>query len=116
MVYKINDNNYFRLRDMAMLLNGTPAQFSIGYDDVNGITLTPGEAYSPVGWELTGAADDRRTAELSGDSVTINGKKVDLLAFKIDDTNFFKLRDLGTLLGFTVDWNEIDGVTVTTGK
>ena len=31
-VYKIGDSNYFKIRDLAAVLNGTGKQFSVGYD------------------------------------------------------------------------------------
>ena len=32
-VYKIMGNNYFKLRDVAMMLNGSGKQFAVDYDD-----------------------------------------------------------------------------------
>ena len=51
--YKINNANYFKLRDVAMLVNGTKAQFSIDYDrEKKAIMITTGQPYQPVGGEL----------------------------------------------------------------
>ena len=30
--YNVNDNNFFKLRDLAMLLNGTTSQFNVDFD------------------------------------------------------------------------------------
>ena len=39
--YEINDNNYFKLRDVAAILSGTDAQFEVTWDQATGnITLT----------------------------------------------------------------------------
>lgn len=52
-IYAINGNNYFKLRDVAAMLNGTDTQFSVAYDGAtNTITMVTGEAYTPVGGEL----------------------------------------------------------------
>ena len=32
-IYNINDETYYRLRDMAMLLSGTRAEFGVDYDE-----------------------------------------------------------------------------------
>ena len=56
--YNIDDENYFKLRDMAMLLNGTAAQFSVGYDEAaRAVKIVTGEAYVPVGGELEKGKD-----------------------------------------------------------
>lgn len=31
-----------------------------------------------------------------------------------NDTNYVKLRDLGSALGFLVDWNAVDGIVIKT--
>lgn len=33
--YNIDGSNYFKLRDVAALLDGTVAQFNVGYDNAN---------------------------------------------------------------------------------
>lgn len=111
--YLINDNNYFKLRDVAALLNGTPAQFSIGWDGETGaITIQTGEAYTANGSELQGKPADVTTAQLSQSTVYINGEKVDLTAYLINDNNYFKLRDLGKALGFNVSWDSVKGAVL----
>ncbi len=52
--YNINDNNYFKLRDIAMALNGTVKKFNVGYDSqIGSIILSSATAYTAVGGELT---------------------------------------------------------------
>ena len=43
--------NYVKLRDVAHVLNSTPARFSVGYDGV--ISITTGESYTDNGSEMT---------------------------------------------------------------
>ena len=45
-----DNNTYFSLRDMAMLLKGTDKEFSLSITK-NAIALDPGNAYQPVGGE-----------------------------------------------------------------
>ena len=57
--YNIAGNNYFKLRDLAYALNGTDKQFEVGYDaERNAVILTGGQAYTPVGGEMS--AGNRR--------------------------------------------------------
>ena len=105
--YNILGSNYFKLRDIAMLLNGTPAQFSVGWDEASGVvSITPGAPYEPVGGELTVGADKSASAIPSAQTVKIDGwTRSDLTVFNLEGNNFFKLRDLGEALGFYVDYD-----------
>ena len=110
-IYNINDRNYFKLRDIAMLLNGTDAQFSIGFDPFTSrIYVVTGEPYRPVGGELTVPASDKMlekaaTAQKSPQSLYVDGVSCQLDAFNLGGNNFFALRDLGAALGFKVEYN-----------
>ena len=115
-VYKIGDSNYFKIRDLAAVLNGTSKQFSVGYDgEKQSVTATPGQPYELTGTELTGAASSSQPAQASGDAVYVNGQRVEAEVYKIDGSNYFKLRDLGAALGFEVNWTAERGVIVETG-
>ena len=110
-IYNIDGSNYFKLRDLAYILNGTGSQFSVGYDNAtHTITCTRGEAYTPVGGEAQPGEDKSSTATPSSHSLYIDGAAVSLQAFNIGGNNFFKLRDLGEALNFKVDY---DGATKT---
>ena len=110
--YNINDNNYFKLRDLAKALSGTGKQFEIGWDEANNaISLTSGTAYTPKGDELTSSGNKgSQPAELSSSSVYLDGSKISLTAYNIGGYNYFKLRDVAGALNFGVGW---DGATST---
>ena len=56
--YLIDGNNYFKLRDLAMMLRETPSRFEVGYDsETKTVTMTPGKDYTPVGGELKRGED-----------------------------------------------------------
>ncbi len=104
--YNINGNNYFKLRDIAYLLNGTPAQFSVFWDG-SCMWITTGEAYEPNGMELDLGEDKSISARRSEQHVYINGElRTDLTVYYMKGNNFFKLRDLGDALGFEVDYDK----------
>ena len=117
-VYKIDGSNYFKIRDVAALLNGTEKQFAVGYDgEKNSVTATTGQGYAKQSGDLAGAATGGdKTAAPSNDTVYVDGQKIDAEVYKIDGGNYFKLRDLGKALNFYVGWSEAQGVYIETDK
>lgn len=105
--YNINDNNYFKLRDIAYVLNGTDASFSVGWDGAaNSIALEKGGVYAPTGSEMKiSGTKNIKDAVASNSSILIDGVKAALKAYNINGNNYFKLRDLGNALGFNVGWD-----------
>ena len=116
--YNIDGSNYFKLRDMAALLNGTDAQFSVSYDsEKNMVVVVTGEGYEAQPGDLEIGGDKSASAVRSAQSVTVDGEEVsDMDAFNLGGNNFFKLRDLGSRLGFGVDYDEAARTMVVTSK
>ena len=56
------------------------------------------------------------TAELSNDTIYVNGQKVEAEVYKIGGMNYFKLRDLGKALNFYVGWSQEQGIFIDTSK
>lgn len=105
-VYNIDGSNYFMLRDVAALLNGTQGQFSVSYDDATRtVTAESGKAYTTIGTELTVGEDKSSTCVASTQAISVNGIVRDIDVYNIGGNNFLKLRDLGNLLGFGVSYN-----------
>ena len=104
--YNINDNNYFKLRDLAYILSGTEAQFEVEWDAANNaIRLTSGRAYTAVGGEMTGKGAGEKTPVLTSSKILLDGAEISLTAYNIDGNNYFKLRDIGAALDFEIDWD-----------
>ncbi len=114
-VYKIGGSNYFKIRDVAAVLNGTEKQFAVGYAGGK-VTVTSGQPYEATGKELAGAPDAAKDASPSNDTVIIDGTEASLTVYKIGGANYFKLRDLGKALNFYVGWEAGKGVYIETGK
>lgn len=114
-VYKIGGSNYFKIRDVAAVLNGTEKQFNVGYSGGK-VTVTTGQAYEANGKELKGAPSSSKTASPSNDTIIIDGKEASLKVYKIGGSNYFKLRDLGKALNFYVGWTAGKGVYIETDK
>lgn len=116
--YEINDNNYFKLRDIAKVLTGSEKQFEVTWNEsAKSIELKPGTAYTEVGGELETGKARQQTAKLSTAKVYLNGAAADLTAYNISDNNYFKLRDLGRQLNFGVDWDgNTQSISIDTSK
>lgn len=165
--YLIHDNNYFKLRDIAYVLDGSGKQFDVQWNEqTNSIDLVPGKGYTAVGGEMEQNADgltplaapgsstipldgnssylieaseseqentyyfytvdglteldsvvkidspamnryaQRPVAVPTASSIYLNGQPIKLTAYNINNNNYFKLRDLGDALDFSVEWNE----------
>ena len=116
-IYNIDGANYFKLRDVAMLLNGTGSQFSVNFDAAaNTIVVETGKAYKPVGGELATGTDKSATTVKSSQSLRLDGDLVDLTAYNIGGNNFFKLRDLGAWLNFDVDYDDATHTMLVTSR
>lgn len=112
--YLINDNNYFKLRDLAYTLNGTPKQFEVGYDGAaNAISLTSGIPYTVVGGEMTHSDSVKAETPIPTNSrITVNGAETEFTAYLIGGNNYFKLRDIGEAMGFDVDWDSAQNAII----
>lgn len=111
--YNINDNNYFKLRDVAMAVNGTEKQFSVLWDGSrNAISLISMSAYAPVGGELAKGDGMSKAATITSSVVYKDGKPVNFAAYNINGNNYFKLRDLGEAFGFDVSWDATNNCIV----
>ena len=116
--YLINDNNYFKLRDLAWLLNGTDAAFQVAYSQENGgVYITTGQSYTPVGGEGKPLGSFQAWALPNKPNTYLNGERTYLTSYLINDSNYVKLQDVGALLGFEVDWDaENHCVLINTGN
>ena len=101
-VYNIDGYNYFRLQDLAAALAASPSRFSVSYDGAqNAVVLKRGGECSLEA--SSGQTEDKSaTAVKSAQKVLLDGAPVELGPYNIGGYNFFKLAELGTLLGFGV--------------
>lgn len=98
--YNINDNNYFKLRDVGKL-----AGFGV---DWNEDTRTVEISTTRTAPELTGITDTAvtgATAKPTDQRITVDGKEVSMTAYKIKGSNYVKLRDIGKTINFGVSFN-----------
>ena len=111
--YNINDNNYYKLRDIAYILSGTGSQFNVTWEaETDRILVTSGEAYQTVGGEMSSSVSTEiENCTPSDATVVIDGRTVSLTGYRINGNNYYKLRDIGEALDFSVDF-DMDSRTV----
>lgn len=105
--YNINGYNFYKLRDIAYILNGTDSQFNVTWDGANNrIILTDDAAYQEVGGEMTSSvsAEIKNVSE-SDSTIVLDGKTLSLTGYRINGNNYYKIRDVGSTLGFSVDFD-----------
>lgn len=107
--YNIEGNNYFKLRDIAMLLNKN----NVDYQFINvtwnaekqTVDVIQGEKYVPVGGEFAPGDGISKIASYGANELYINGWPVKVRAYNVNGNNYFKLRDLAELFYFDVGWD-----------
>ena len=115
------DTNYVLLRDIAALVDGTGAQFDVGWDSAAGqISITGGTSYaSRNGKEGQRVFSTDQSYQLLASSVKVDGEDTKLGGIVLTDSadggyTYFKLRDLGEVCGFAVGWQQDTGIIVNT--
>ena len=105
--YNINGYNFYKLRDIAYILNGTDSQFNVTWDGANNrIVLTDDAAYQEVGGEMTSSASTAiKYVSESDSTIVLDGKTLSLTGYRINGNNYYKIRDVGSALGFSVDFD-----------
>lgn len=114
--YNVNNNNYLQLRAIAVLLNGTAAQFNVGYDGTYAVIET-GKPY-------TGVANPATLMETTDVRKSATGFKLDGRLISFDNayyiggyTNYLQLREVaskfsGTASQFDVYYDDAVGRAV----
>lgn len=112
-----NDTNYVKLRDVAQILNGTAAEFEVGWNGA--VNIETGKPYTSNGSEMKTPFSGDRAYEAATAPTNVNGQTADLEAIVLKDDNggaytYYKLRDLGAALNFKVDWSAEKGIFIET--
>ncbi len=115
--YSIDGKLYFKLRDIAMLLNGTPSQFSVAYDAKSSmVTAVTGQPYQAAGGELVIGQDRSGTCYLGTCSLKVNDLVINASKYNVGGNNFYNLSDLDVALGFAIESSSNDTINITSGK
>jgi len=106
----IDDYNWLKLRDVAMLLTKSLKQFSLSYDPVTRIIdITTDSEYQPLGDELFDNLQEPITATAISQRLRMDGVFIEVAAYNIKGYNYLHLRDIAILLDFAVDYDDSGG-------
>ncbi len=104
--YTVDNSNYYKIRDVAMLLRTTDSRFNVEWDtDLNAISISTGVKYVIVGGELDVEHSPMLTVEENSAPIYADGDRVQITAYNINGSTYFKIRDLAKIIGFSVDWD-----------
>lgn len=105
--YNIANNNYFKLRDIAALLDEKDAEFNVSYDsDREAVIITSKSDYKKTENDLAPLKDSDSEVKSSTHKVFVNGVRHSFNVYTIDGYNYFQLRQLGKTIGFSVNFDE----------
>ncbi|MGI6182129.1 MAG: hypothetical protein ACOYIE_08650, partial [Agathobaculum sp.] len=104
--WNIQDENYYKLRDIAFILNGTDSQFNVTWDGANNrIVLTSGAAYQTVGGEMAAAGSTEiQSCTPSESAIVLDGEPISLTGYRVNGNNYYRVRDIGSAIGFDVGY------------
>ena len=106
--YNIGGNNYFKLRDVAAMLSGTTNQFEVTwFEETQTVSIQSGLAYTIVGGELEPLANEARRFTHTSSKIICNGAQCEFDVYTVGGNNYFKLRDLASIIGFGVGWDAV---------
>ena len=104
--YVVNNANYYKIRDIAMIVRNTPSKFNVDWSQaLSAVTISRGVPYNIVGGELSNDAINAANIEENTAPIYVDGQLVELQAYNIDGSNYFKIRDIADIAGFGVDWD-----------
>jgi hypothetical protein len=106
---KVAEQNYFKIRDIAYILNGSGSQFEIVYDNATRtISITTGKAYTPIGTETKDGISNAKGVTTS-QHLVVDGKTVEFHAYNIGGSNYVRIRDIAIILGLDVQYDDATG-------
>ena len=104
--YNIDGHNFFRLRDIAFVLNGSSSQFNLYWSaEHQAILIIRGIPYQVVGNELVVEETLPTLATPTRAAVFLDAVEVNPRAYTIAGTNYFMLAELAEMLGFSAGWD-----------
>lgn len=109
--YSVNNSNYFKVRDIAMLVRNTNCKFNVEWNSqIEAIDIFTNSDYVVIGGELSGEIEQDMNVVENSTPIYVDGIQRAITAYNINGSSYFKIRDLADAIGFEVLW---DGDTQT---
>lgn len=100
--YEIGGGVWFKLRDLAMAVNGTGKQFEVSWDGTkNAVSITSGTAYTPVGGELAQPDDTPNAAYLPETAFYLDGSMIPMRSYVVNGAHYVSFSDLAANIRFS---------------
>ena len=104
--YTVNDSNYFKVRDIAMLLRNTPSKFNVSWDgNLNAIMIDTHSDYIAIGGELSSEIEQDMNVVENNTPIYVDGRRTAITAYNINGSSYFKIRDIADAAGFESQWD-----------
>jgi len=106
--FTINNNNYFKLRDIAYILSKTKSAFNVGWNSEDKsitIDFADSQQYSGQG-SYSKNENYISEAVKSNSKVIVNGNEVSAEVYNINGNSYFKLRDIGEWVNAEIQWDK----------
>ena len=104
--YTVNDSNYFKVRDIAMLLRNTPSKFNVSWDgNLNAIMIDTHSDYVAIGGELSSEIEQVMNVVENNTPIYVDGHRTAITAYNINGSSYFKIRDIADATGFEIQWD-----------
>lgn len=104
--YTVNDSNYFKVRDIAMLLRNTPSRFNVSWDgNLNAIMIDTHSDYVAIGGELSSEIEQDMNVVENNTPIYVDGRRTAITAYNINGSSYFKIRDIADAAGFEIQWD-----------
>ena len=102
----VNDSNYFKVRDIAMLLRNTPSKFNVSWDgNLNAIMIDTHSDYIAIGGELSSEIEQDMNVVENNTPIYVDGRRTAITAYNINGSSYFKIRDIADAAGFEIQWD-----------
>ena len=104
--YTVNDSNYFKVRDIAMILRNTPSKFNVSWDgNLNAIMIDTHSDYAAIGGELSSEIEQDMNVVENNTPIYVDGRRTAITAYNINGSSYFKIRDIADAAGFEIQWD-----------
>lgn len=112
--YNIDDNNYIRLCDLAIVLTDSNARFDVTLYD-NSVLITPDTAYTG---EIDIVEKTDKTPEITHAYIPVfsGTDRAYAKAYDVDGYTYFKLRDIAKIVDFGVFWSADTGIKIDSSR
>lgn len=104
--YNINNLNYIKLSDLAVVVQDSKRGFNIEVNSkTNLVNIITNSSYKETGLELKRITSGSQRPIVSNIPTYLDGKPVEVIPYSINGRTYYNLRELASLLNINVHWD-----------